>query len=182
FAFVITRALIFLVLLFASALHFDVPVQEFGDRIQEPIISLRDSGLAARLGNKGLNADALWYADIARNGYERAPFEASKEHNWAFFPLFPLLLRLAGKITGEYGLTGSILASVFFLLALIQLHRLVLELGYEPDTADRAVFYLAVFPVSYFFSLPFTESLFLLLSVSSIRAAVKNSWWLAGLL
>jgi Mannosyltransferase (PIG-V) len=180
FAFVLTRALIFLVLLFASALHFDVPVQEFGDRIQEPIISLRQPGLAERLGNKALNADALWYADIARNGYEQMPFEATREHNWAFFPLFPLLLRYAGKLTGEYGLTGSLMAAVFFLVALVQLHRLVGELGYEPETADRTVFYIAAFPVSYFFSLPFTESLFLLLSVTSFRAAVKNSWWLAG--
>jgi Mannosyltransferase (PIG-V) len=182
FAFVLTRSLIFLVFLFASALHFDVPVQEFGDRIQEPMISLREPGLAARLGDKALNADALWYADIARNGYERTPFDATKEHNWAFFPLFPLLLRYAGKITGEYGLTGSVMAAAFFLLALVQLHRLVEELGYEAEIADRTIFYIAAFPVSYFFSLPFTESLFLLLSVSSFRAAVKNSWWLAGLL
>ena len=182
FAFLVTRALILMVFLFASGLRLDEPVQQFGDRIQEPMISLRDSSLLQRLGNKVLNADALWYADIARNGYERLPFEATREHNWAFFPLFPLILRLAARITGEYGLTGSILSNVFFLAALVQLHQLFLEFRYPPDETQRAVFYLAVFPTSYFFSLPFTESLFLFLSVSCFLSAKKGAWWLAGLL
>jgi hypothetical protein len=180
-AFLLTRLLIFLVVLFASGLRFDEPVQEFGDRIQEPMISLGRPGLSQKIGTKVLNADAAWYADIARNGYEVRPFDASAEHNWAFFPLFPLLLRALGKLTGEYGLTGSILSSTLFFFALVQLHKLVLELGYGPDAADRAAFYLAAFPTSYFFSLPFTESLFLLLSVGCFLAATRDSWWLAGL-
>jgi len=180
-AFLLTRILILIVFLFASGVRFDVPVQELGDRIQEPVISLRESGLAARLGKKVLNADALWYADIAQHGYERRAFDANGEHNWAFFPLFPLVLRFAGKLTGEYGLTGSLLANIFFLLALVQLYQLVLKFDYDAEVARLAVIYLAAFPTSYFFSLPFTESLFLLLSVSCFLAAKNNHWWLAGL-
>jgi hypothetical protein len=179
--FVTTRLLILITVLFASGLRFDVPVQEFGDRIQEPMITLAQPGLAQKVGTKVLNADAAWYADIARNGYEVKPFDASSEHNWAFFPLFPLLLRAAGKVTGEYGLTGSILSSVLFCFALVQLHKLVLEYGYGPEVANRTIFYLAAYPTSYFFSLPFTESLFLFLSVTSFLAAKQDRWWLAGL-
>jgi len=181
FPFLLTRVLIVIVFLFASGLRFDTPVQELGDRIQEPMISLREPGLVQKLSNKVLNADALWYADIARNGYERQPFDSTKEHNWAFFPLFPLILGLVGKITGEYGLTGSILSNVFFLLAMLQLYKLVIKLGYTPEDAERTLFYLAAFPTSYFFSLPFTESLFLLLSVSCFLEAKNEAWWLAGL-
>lgn len=181
FPFLLTRFLIFVVLLFASALSFDEPVREFGARIQEPIVSLSQPGLLPRLRTKLANADAGWYVDIAANGYERQPFDASREHNWAFFPLFPLLLGLFGRFTGEYALTGSILSSLLFLFALVQLHRLVLEFGYETGDAQRTVFYLAAFPTSYFFSLPFTESLFLLLSVSCFLAAQRDAWWLASL-
>jgi hypothetical protein len=70
---------------------------------------------------------------------------------------------------------------VFFLLGLVQLHKLTLQLGLEPNDADRAIFYLAAFPTSYFFSFPFTESLFLFLSVSCFLAATRDSWWFAGL-
>jgi hypothetical protein len=180
FPFLLTRFLIFVLLLFASALSFDEPVQEFGARIQEPVISLTQPGLMHSLRTKLTNSDAGWYVEIAAHGYERQPFDATREHNWAFFPLFPLLLGFFGRITGEYGLTGSILSSLFFLLALVQLHRLVLAFGFESEHAHRSVFYLAAFPTSYFFSLPFTESLFLLLSVSCFLAAKKDAWWLAG--
>ena len=180
FPFFLTRFLIFVLLLFASALSFDEPVQEFGARIQEPVISLNQPSLVQRLGTKLANSDAGWYVGIAAHGYERQPFDATREHNWAFFPVFPLLLRLVGKITGEYAVTGSILSSLLFLLALVQLHRLVLAFGFESADAQRSVFYLAAFPASYFFSLPFTESLFLFLSVSCFLAAKKDAWWLAG--
>jgi hypothetical protein len=179
--FFLTRFLIFVVLLFASALSFDEPVQEFGARIQEPVVSLNQPGLAQRLRTKLLNADAGWYVRIAAHGYERQPFDATGEHSWAFFPLFPLVLGFLGKITGEYGLTGSILSSLLFLFALVQLHRLVLAFGFEFADAQRSVFYLAAYPTSYFFSVPLTESLFLLLSVSCFLAAKKDAWWLAGL-
>jgi hypothetical protein len=181
FAFLLTRLLIFFVILFGSTLTLSEPVQEFGPRIQEPTISLQKSGLADLVGKHVLNADALWYQDIAVNGYERRSFDATQPHNWAFLPLFPLVLRLAGSLTGEYGLTGSVLSSGFFFVALILLYKLVLAFGYSPADAQRTVFYLAAFPTSYFFSFPFTESLFLLLSVSCVLAAKRSVWWVAGI-
>jgi len=41
---------------------------------------------------------------------------------------------------------------------------------------------LALFPVSYFFALPWTESLFLLLSAACFFAALRERWWIAGVL
>jgi len=180
--FLVTRFLIIVVFVFVSALSFDEPVQEFGLRIQEPIISLNQSGLAQNIRTRILNADAAWYVGIAAHGYERLPFEATREHNWAFFPLWPLVLGYFGKITSEYGFTGAILANVFFFFALILLHQLVLEFGFLQEDAQRTLIYLAVYPTSYFFALPFTESLFLLLIVGCFLAAKKDVWWLSGVL
>ena len=180
FAFLITRLLILVIFLLATNLRLEDPVPDFGTAVQEPVISLRQPNLAQRMGRAMLYADALWYTDIARLGYEHQPFEATRQHSWAFLPLFPLVYRLAANLTGEYPLTGAILSSIFFLLALIHLHKMIVELKYYPEDANRAVFYLAAFPTSYFFSLPVTESLFLLLSVSSFRSARNDSWWMAG--
>jgi Gpi18-like mannosyltransferase len=50
------------------------------------------------------------------------------------------------------------------------------------EDSQRAIFYLAFFPTSYFLSLPMTESLFLALSLGSVLAARDGRWLIAGLL
>ena len=128
-----------------------------------------------------LGADSLWIINIARAGYEKEPFNTNIQHTWAYFPLYPLLLHAAAKLTGDLPLTGIVLSSLLFLLALMVLHRTVTEFDYDEATADRTVFYVAAFPASYFFSLAQTESLFLLLTVGCFYAAKRQRWWLAGI-
>jgi hypothetical protein len=182
FAFALTRLIIFFILILATNLSFDEPLRDFGPGVQEPRISLSRAGGEQRLGRAMLYADGLWYANIARDGYEHQPFDASAQHTWAFFPLYPLLLRAASRITGEYALTGSLLSNLFLLFALVLLHPTVRAFGYDEGCADRTIFYIAAFPTSYFFSLPVTESLFLLLTVGCFLAARRRLWWLTGIL
>jgi hypothetical protein len=182
FAFTLTRLIIFFIFILATNLSFDEPVRDFGPGVQEPRISLASTGVAQKLGRALLYADGLWYANIARDGYERQPFDAKAQHTWAFFPLYPLLLRAASGITGEYALTGSLLSNLFLFFALVLLHPTVRAFGYDEGCADRTIFYIAAFPTGYFFSLPVTESLFLLLTVGCFLAARRGHWWLTGIL
>jgi Gpi18-like mannosyltransferase len=117
---------------------------------------------------------------IARDGYDKQQFEAGQQHNWAFFPFYPLIVRMAARLTGEFSMTGAMLSNIFFFAALIIVYKTALLFGADPATADLSVFYLAAFPTSYFFSLPVPESLFLLLSVSAFYFAKREQWWLAG--
>jgi hypothetical protein len=144
-------------------------------------ISLDKAPIARVLRREVLTADVNWYIGIAEHGYEPGPFNADVPRNWAFFPLFPLSLRLASYLTGEFVLTGMFISHLFFLLTLFLLHRVCLLFGLTGDDADRSLFYLAVFPTSYFFSLPLPESLFLMLTVGSFYFAKSKRWWLAGL-
>jgi hypothetical protein len=144
-------------------------------------ISLDKAPVARVLRQEVLTADVNWYIGIAEHGYEHMPFNADVPRNWAFFPLFPLLLHLAAFVTGEFAITGMVLSHLFFLVALFLLHRLALLFGLSADDADRSLFYLAVFPTSYFFSLPLPESLFLMLTIASFYFAKSERWWLAGL-
>lgn len=127
-----------------------------------------------------LTADANWYVGIAEHGYQEGPFKADVPRNWAFFPLFPMTLRLASHLTNEFALTGMALSHLFFLVALFLLHRLCLSFRLTADAADRCLSYLAFFPTSYFFSLPLPEALFLMLTVGSFYLAKRDKWWLAG--
>jgi hypothetical protein len=127
-------------------------------------------------------ADVGWYAAIADTGYENVAYDDSQLRSWAFFPLFPMLWHAAAAVTGELPLTGMAIAHVFLLVGLLVVGRLGEEYGGDRSFATRAVFYLAFAPNSYFFSIPMTESLFLMLSASSFLAAARGSWIGAGAL
>jgi hypothetical protein len=180
FTFALTRILLLVIFILTAYLTLGQP--SFGGAVQEPRISFEKANIPGKLQEIVQSADANWYKDIARLGYEPGPFMTDRQHSWAFFPLFPIILRAAASLTGEYPLTGVALSNIFFFLGLILLHRTAREFGYDEADADRAIFYMAVFPTSYFFSLPLTESLFLCLTVGSFYAAKRDAWWIAGLL
>lgn len=126
----------------------------------------------------GSRWDNGFYLSIAEQGYiyENVAFPSV-----AFFPLYPMLIRAMTVITQD-SLTAGILISNFALLAgVIVLYRLAAEeWGYS--AAERTVWYLLIFPASFFGSSIYTESLFLLLSVSTFYLARRGRWWAAGLL
>jgi hypothetical protein len=119
--------------------------------------------------------DAAWYLRIATQGYR--PDDGSA----AFFPLYPLAVRAVAWLPflGTFG-AGLLVSNAAFLGALVMLHALTrLEFGSEA-MARRAVLFLAVFPTAFFFLAPYTESMFLLLSISAFWFARRNRWaWAA---
>ena len=175
YAFALSRILCMLAALLASAISTQWPApQNDGETLR---LITEDS--AALLRTRVLANDAGWYLGIASEGYEKRPFDVSRQANWAFFPLHPWLWRVLIRLGIAPWLSGLVLANTMFLLALIQLHRWVCSLRGQ-NVADRAVLCVALFPTSYFFSLPWSESLFLLLSVSSFLALRSQRWWLAA--
>ena len=123
--------------------------------------------------------DALWYAGIARAGYQNVT-------QTAFFPLYPLLVR-AGTLQvgapddGRVYLVGLLLSNLAFFFALWAL-RVLAERESGPEAASRATIYLAVFPTALYFFAPYNESLFVLLTVTCFLALRTERWWLAGAL
>jgi hypothetical protein len=119
--------------------------------------------------------DGQWYLKIATEGYHRDDGSA------AFFPLYPWILQVTGWLAGErYIWAGILISSAFFLAALVLLHRLV-RIDFHPDDAGRTVFYLAAFPMAFFFWAVYSESLFLFLAVGALLAARTRHWWWAAL-
>ncbi len=180
FAFVLTRLIVLVILVVGGQMN---RVSEGNlQTTRELQLSLAKIPLARILRDTIVHADVNWYIGIAEQGYEKIPFNADSAHNWAFFPLFPLAWRAVAQLTGEYVFAGLALAHLCFFFALLLFYRTAREFGLDAAQADRAVFYLAAFPVSYFFSLPLTESLFLLLTVGSFYSAKRGRWRVAALL
>jgi hypothetical protein len=126
--------------------------------------------LAAPLGRW----DSVWYLAIAGAGYGDGAREA-------FFPLYPLLVRIAGTPLGSALVGGALVSTALLGVALVVLHRLV-ALDHDRAVARNAVLVTALFPMSFFFSAVYSESLFLALSVGAVYAARRDRWAWAGAL
>ena len=117
--------------------------------------------------------DGWWYLGIARSGYHAAPI-TGQYHDYAFFPLYPALVRLLSIATPAFdGLIAVLLSNVLFLVALWLLYRLTREVLDEERALWSAVL-LCLFPFSWVFSIAYGESLFLALSLGSLLAAERG--------
>jgi hypothetical protein len=127
-------------------------------------------------GAPAIRWDATYYLDIANAGYGHGT-----SGKLAFYPLYPLLMRVLSVVVGSPVFAGMAISAAAFLAALVAVHRLTeLELGRA--AGDATVLLLCFAPLSFFFSAVYTESLFLALSVGSVLAARTGRWRLACLL
>lgn len=121
--------------------------------------------------------DSQYYVDIAKNGYW---FKPEQQSNVAFFPLYPMLMRIASNFTdGNLILAGFIISNLA-LFGTLAYFYLLAEVELDKPAAQRAVFYLALFPTAFFFNSVYTESLFLFLTISAMYYARKHNWVVAA--
>jgi hypothetical protein len=122
--------------------------------------------------------DAPHYLDLARMGYVKDGVEA----RWiVFYPLYPWLVRVASVFVRDE-LAGAFLVSTLAsVVAGLLLYKLA-RLDDDEWVARAAVFFMFVFPTSYFLHIGYTESLFLALALGTLLAARARRWPLAGTL
>ncbi|GAC1358651.1 MAG: hypothetical protein PVS3B1_06710 [Ktedonobacteraceae bacterium] len=120
--------------------------------------------------------DAAVYVRIAQFGYQ-PPFD------FAFFPLFPVLIALVARLFGGQGYlaAGMFVSNAALLGTLFVLYQLAADSGGE-QVARRVLLYLCIFPTAFFFFAAYNESLFVLLTAGTFLALRRQYWWLAGLL
>jgi hypothetical protein len=122
--------------------------------------------------------DATHLVGVARSGYGTGP------ESYAFFPGFPLLVRLVAAVTGlgadVCGVVVSVLAGIALAYAV---DRLVGDLpDASPAARLTAVALVGVLPLSIVFLMPYTEATFCALAVWTLVALGRSRWLLAGLL
>ncbi|NEW07189.1 hypothetical protein GK047_14365 [Paenibacillus sp. SYP-B3998] len=122
--------------------------------------------------------DTYSYLKIAAEGYDQYRMgEAHTAANWVFFPLYPLLIYLVGKVLWiNPAIIGMILSNLCLIAAFVYMYFIALQRGLNERQA-RAVLLLAIcYPASLYYSVPYTESLFLLLSAASIYYAGNKQY------
>jgi hypothetical protein len=125
--------------------------------------------------------DAAWYLVIAHYGYH-PDFGAMTASRTAFFPLYPLGVRLLADLALAPVVAGVLLSVVALAAGLYGLHRLTtLEVGrlrlHDDGEVARMVVLLTAFaPMGFYFSAVYSESLYLALSVGVFLCARRGRW------
>jgi hypothetical protein len=128
------------------------------------VVTLSTLGGHGVLGNKGFaHSDGHWYEHIARLGY---PVETVVHHRsvWAFFPLLPMLMRVAGWFAVSLPFAAVLINHVAFLVALVGLQRLMAP-RCTPRAVNLAIWAIALFPAAIAFSMVYPSALLLATSV-----------------
>jgi Gpi18-like mannosyltransferase len=172
---ILSRALIFFLLVIGSQIAF--LGKDYGNTIWRTEIDLKAERLLPELTRMVMVGDAWHYEKIAREGYEPRGADGAPRNTWAFFPLFPLLVR----VLPDFAIGAVVLSNLMFVAGLLLVAAAGLRLGATEEQVERAAFFIAFFPTSYFFSLPMTEALFLMLSAAAFYFAAKEKWWAAGI-
>jgi hypothetical protein len=118
--------------------------------------------------------DALWFLRIASSGYQTGDGSA------AFFPLYPLAIRAVSWVMGGHPFAASLLVSNAVIACGLCVVYALTASERSIATARRTVLLVALFPTSFFFFAPYSESLFLLLAATTYWAARSRRWAAAG--
>ncbi|MEP6843579.1 MAG: hypothetical protein ABJA11_08655 [Pseudolysinimonas sp.] len=109
--------------------------------------------------------DTRWYEQIVMHGYPSTlPIDAVgdvKYNTWAFFPVFPLIVKGLMSVTGAgFNLASIAVATAFGGAATVALHR-VLLVQFKRTQALWGALFFAFGPLSFLLQLGYAESTFL---------------------
>jgi hypothetical protein len=123
--------------------------------------------------------DTGYFEKIAWGGY--APLEGGRS-NIAYFPVYPMLMRLVGQMFGRrqstFYISGIAVSWVCFIASMVALYYLA-RLDLPRRRAERAVLLAAIFPFAFFFGVAYSESTFLLFTVLAFYF-IRRERYIAG--
>jgi Gpi18-like mannosyltransferase len=135
--------------------------------------------------------DTGYYLDIAKRGYStnlnfefpvkppNNPAFAEHETNYAFFPLYSMLIKAVTFATKDYFVSGLLISNTLLLFSAFFLYKLTKVL-FDSQTAKKSVYFLFLFPTSFVLSGVFTESTILFCLVLSCYLMERKKWLLSG--
>lgn len=117
--------------------------------------------------------DVNWYISIAENDY------GSINGDLHFPPLYPLLIRLLRPLFGDAFLAGLVISHIATLFMIRNIYCYFFEAaGRSP--ARHATAFMLLYPASFFLFTAYTESLFLLFALLSLRQMKRRAWHWSG--
>lgn len=136
--------------------------------------------------------DAYWYERIAEAAYPKIENKEDigyhkgsefKQSEWAFFPLYPLLIRyVAQTLNSGTDLSFLIISLITSLLSFWFFFLFLKNYLKNTDKALFMTYLIMLFPFHFYFSVFYTESLFFLLLIGGFYALLKKQYFWFSLL
>jgi Gpi18-like mannosyltransferase len=130
--------------------------------------------------------DGLWYLAVVREGYpRRIPPDVSyhvDEARAAFFPLYPLLTRVADWMLPGGDTLAALAINVVLGACAVVLVGMIARRLYDNEVATYSMVLFAVFPGSFVMSFAYADTLMVVLAAATLLALVDERWLLAGIL
>lgn len=125
--------------------------------------------------------DVQWYRRVAFDGYPlELPIDENgdvKQNTWAFFPVFPAIVRGVTLLGVDYYVAATAVAIVFGLLATLALHRMLAQ-HFAPTQALWGAIFFASGPLSWMLQIGYAESAYLFFLFCALAAMVSRHYLL----
>lgn len=128
--------------------------------------------------------DTSWYKSIIENGYNLEPMGGDRgdSANWAFFPLFPVIIKLLHYVIPvNYDMLAFILNSVFMIFFFILAVKYIKLTRNDNTQAVIYVILMAFGMYNFYFAVLYTEALFVLLLAAFFYCMEKRRYLLMGI-
>jgi len=160
-------------LLFIIAFFANIIISDFGNQFpysQEVLISTGFPNWAWSFGN----FDGVHYLRIAQDGY-------AYQFTQAFFPLYPILIRLVSYVTfGNFVIAALLISNTAFLAGLIIFYKLITK-NFNEKIAFWGCLFLLTFPTSFYFGAVYTEGISFFIIVLAFYLFEKNKILLSSI-
>lgn len=129
--------------------------------------------------------DCYWYKQIAEQGYEElekveriwtTETGEFRQSSWAFFPLYPMINYISLKIFNlDYTLAAFIPSILLTFIAFYLFYLFLISLNLSEKKAWYGLLFFSFFPFHFYFSMYYTESLFLALVLLAFLGVNYNN-------
>jgi hypothetical protein len=123
--------------------------------------------------------DTIHYLAIAEHGYS---YTKDTEYLLGNFPLFPLLIKIVSFVFRDFFVSSLFISFAASVTAGYFLQKLVSLDADDHHESGKALWYFYLFPTAYFLVVPYSESVFLALSMASFYFARQRQWLTSGLM
>jgi Gpi18-like mannosyltransferase len=184
------RLLLYALLLKLGYLGFAVAAAHLGYPFQGyEVYRLRGNGDLSRLLGVFHRHDSGWYEKIATEGHHRISRDdlgpnakGWQQSYYGFLPFYPWVTGLVMRLTGlSFNIAAFLESIVFSLLMLSLFYRFCRHRFGEGPEAYQSTLLLLVFPFHFYFSVFYTEALFLFLLLGAFVCITERRWLLLGL-
>lgn len=144
------------------------------------VFIMRDEQLSFNnLMNAYMQWDANNYFRIATGGYSYH-VENGAYTTLAFFPLYPLIIRIFNVLIHNMTASGLLVSALAYSGACAYMYNM-LSSDYNKQTTIRAIVFMSVFPHSLFFGTMMNESMLLFTAMATLYYIRRHCWIRVGI-